>query len=143
MPALKLDAALIHVDRADRRGVCQIKGPDHYMDDWFVRAADKAFVSCDELVDTDFFAGGDEARYVFWERSLTTGVVEIAGGAHPSSCAPLYGFDVAHFKEYNASAKAGGFAAYADKYIYGVSEAQYQQLVGGLDTIKQIPLPVY
>jgi glutaconate CoA-transferase subunit A len=35
MPAIKLDAALVHVDRADARGVCQIKGPDHYMDDLF------------------------------------------------------------------------------------------------------------
>ncbi|MBK8674919.1 MAG: CoA transferase subunit A [Cellvibrionales bacterium] len=41
MPAIKLDVALVHVDRADARGVCQIKGPDHYMDDLFVRAADK------------------------------------------------------------------------------------------------------
>ena len=50
MPALKLDVSLIHVDRADARGVCQIAGPDHYMDDWYARAADKTFVSCDELV---------------------------------------------------------------------------------------------
>ena len=143
MPALKLDAALIHVDRANNRGVCQIKGPDHYMDDWFARAAQSTYVSCDELVDTDYFAQGDEARYVFWERSITTGVVHIPGGAHPSSCNPLYGFDVPHFKEYNASAKDGGFAAYADKYINGVSEEQYQQLVGGLDAIQKLPMPVY
>jgi glutaconate CoA-transferase subunit A len=143
MPALKLDASLIHVDRADRRGVCQIKGPDHYMDDWFARAADKTYVSCDELVETDYFAQGDEARYVFWERSMTSGVVHLPGGAHPSSCNPLYGFDMAHFKQYNASAKEGGFAAYADKYINGVSEEEYQQLVGGLEAIQQLPMPVY
>jgi glutaconate CoA-transferase subunit A len=143
MPALRLDAALIHVDRADARGVCQIKGPDHYMDDWFARAAAQTFVSCDELVEPDFFAAGEEARYVFWERSMTTGVVHLPGGAHPSSCAPLYGFDVPHFKEYNASAKEGGFAAYADKYIHGVTEAEYQALVGGLEAIRQLPMPVY
>jgi glutaconate CoA-transferase subunit A len=143
MPALKLDASLIHVDRADARGVCQIKGADHYMDDWFARAADNTYVSCDELVDTDYFAQGDEARYVFWERSATTGVVHIPGGAHPSSCTPLYGFDVPHFKEYNASAKDGGFSAYADKYINGVTEAEYQALVGGLEAIQKLPMPVY
>ncbi len=143
MPALKLDAALIHVDRADERGVCQIKGPDHYMDDWFARAAEKTFVSCDELVDTSAFNSPDEARFVFWERSQTTGVIPIPGGAHPSSCNPLYGFDVAHFKEYAGSAKEGGFESYAEKYIYGKSEADYQQLVGGLDAIKSQPLPTY
>jgi glutaconate CoA-transferase subunit A len=78
-----------------RRGVCQIKGPDLYMDDLFARASEgKVFVSCDELVDSSHFAQGDEARYVFWERAQTTGVVHLPGGAHPSSCAPLYGFDV-------------------------------------------------
>ncbi len=143
MPALKLDASLIHVDRADKRGVCQIAGPDHYMDDWFARAADNTYVSCDELVDTAFFKSPEQARSVFWERSQTQGVIPLAGGAHPSSCAPLYGFDVAHFKEYSASAKEGGFAAYSDKYINGKTEEEYQALVGGLDTIKKTPLPVY
>lgn len=143
MPALKLDVSLIHVDRADERGVCQIKGPDHYMDDWFARAAKNTIVSCDELVDTAFFQQGDEARSVFWERSQTSVVVPVAGGAHPTSCNPLYGFDMAHFKEYNASAKDGGFAAYFDKYIAGKTEADYQQAVGGLDAIQALPLPVY
>lgn len=143
MPALNLDASLIHVDCADNRGVCQIKGPDHYMDDWFARAATNTFVSCDELVSSDYFADENEARFVHWERSQTNGVIPIPGGAHPSSCTPLYGFDVAHFKEYTGSAKEGGFQAYADKYIVGKSEADYQQLVGGLDAIRAIPLPSY
>ena len=143
MPAIKLDVALVHVDRADARGVCQIKGPDHYMDDLFVRAADKTFATCDELVETEFFHQGDEARYVFWERSETTGVVHIAGGAHPTSCAPLYGFDTKHFKAYNASVKEeGGWQAYFDQYI-ACSEAEYLEKVGGLDAIKKLPLPVF
>jgi glutaconate CoA-transferase subunit A len=126
MPALKLDVSLIHVDRADARGVCQIAGPDHYMDDCYARAADKTFVSCDELV-----------------RAATTGVVHIPGGAHPSSCNPLYGFDVPHFKAYAASAKEEtGIQGYLDQYL-GASEEQYQQNVGGLDAIRSIELPTY
>src|SRR5690606_17337813 len=74
MPALPLDVALIHVDRADERGVCQVKGPDIYMDEWFARAARHTIVSCDELVDTDYFHQGEEARYVFWERAVTSAV---------------------------------------------------------------------
>lgn len=143
MPALNLDVALIHADRADARGVCQIKGPDIYMDDWFARAAKKAIVSCDELVDTEYFHQGDEARYVFWERSMTSAVVHVPGGAHPSSCNPLYGFDTAHFNEYCAAAKDGGFGAYFEKYIAGKTEADYQAAVGGLDKIRSLPLPVY
>ena len=120
MPALSLDVSLLHVDRADARGVCQIKGPDHYMDDLFARAGKKTYVTCDELVDTEYFhRNPEESRYVFWERSETSGVVHLPGAAHPTSCAPLYGFDVSHFKEYNASVKEeGGWEAYADKYIH-------------------------
>ncbi|MGJ8686094.1 MAG: CoA transferase subunit A [Spongiibacteraceae bacterium] len=143
MPALKLDAALIHVDRANVRGVCQINSADHYMDDWFARAADNTYVSCEELVGEEFFADPVEARSVFWERNLTTAVAVVPGGAHPSSCTPRYGFDIPHFKEYNASAKEGGFSAYFEKFIKDGSEEDYQTKVGGLDAIRALPQPVY
>lgn len=144
MPALKLDAALVHVDRADARGVCQIAGPDHYMDDLFVRAAAHTYVSCDELVDSAWFhANPDNARQVFWERNCTSAVVHLPGGAHPSSCAPLYGFDVAHFKAYNASAsEPDGWSAYVEKYV-NCGEDEYLARVGGLNAIRKLPLPVF
>ncbi len=143
MPALNLDAALIHVDRADERGVCQIKGPDHYMDDLFARAAEKTYVSCDELVETEFFADPLQARFVFWERSETTGVVSIPCGAHPTSCTPLYGIDVNHFKEYAVSVKEeNGWQNFADKYI-ACNHEEYLEKVGGSEAIKALPLPIY
>lgn len=143
MPALKLDVSLIHADRADARGVCQIAGPDYYMDDWFARAADKTFVSCEELVETEFFHDPAQARLVHWERSMTTGVVPIPGGAHPASCSPAYGFDVPHFKAYTASAKEEtGIQGYFEQFL-GASEEEYQQNVGGLDAIRTIELPTY
>lgn len=143
MPALKLDAALLHVDRADVRGVCQVKGPDLYMDDQFARAAAKTYVSCDELVDSSYFAQGEEARYVHWERAVTTAVVHAPGGAHPSSCAPLYGFDQAHFKQYAASAREPeGWLQYHERYI-ACGEQEYLRRVGGLDAIRKLALPVF
>ena len=143
MPALPLDVALLHVDRADVRGVCQIKGPDLYMDDLFARAARQTFVSCDELVDSSYFEQGDEARYVFWERSHTSGVVHMPGGAHPSSCAPLYGFDVKHFKDYVASAKeSDGWQQYLEKYVT-CGELEYMARVGGMEAVRKFPLPVF
>ena len=143
MPALPLDVALLHVDRADARGVCQVKGPDLYMDDLFARAAKTTLVSCDELVDSNHFAQGEEARYVPWERAETTGVVHLPYGAHPSSCAPLYGFDTKHFKEYTASAKEeGGWAKYFDRYVQ-CSQAEYLERVGGPEAIAKLPLPVF
>ena len=144
MPAINLDVALVHVDRADARGVCQIKGPDHYLDDLMVRAAERTYASCDELVETEYFhRNPEESRYVFWERSETTGVVHIPCGAHPTSCAPLYGFDTAHFKAYTASAKEeGGWQKYYDEFV-APGEAEYIAKVGGEAKIKQLPLPVF
>ncbi|MFO1292175.1 MAG: CoA-transferase [Rubrivivax sp.] len=143
MPALPLDAALLHVDRADARGVCQIKGPDLYMDDRFARAAKQTFVSCDELVDSAHFEQGDEARYVFWERAQTSAVVHLPCGAHPSSCAPLYGFDTKHFKEYAAGAKdEGGWQRYFERYV-ACTHDEYLQRVGGEAAVRRLPLPVF
>jgi len=143
MPALQLDVSLLHADRADVRGVCQIAGPDHYMDDWFARAAAKTYVSCDELVDSSYFHDPAQARLVHWERSATTGVIPIPGGAHPTSCSPLYGFDVPHFKAYAASAKEeSGIQGYFEKFL-GASEEEYQKNVGGLAAIRAIELPTY
>ena len=143
MPAINLDVALLHVDRADSRGVCQIAGPDIYMDDLFARAATNTFVSCDELVESSSFESEQAARLVFWERSETTGVVHLPGGAHPSSCAPLYGFDVKHFKEYVASSKEEvGWSSYQQKYVQ-CTEQEYLEKVGGMEAIKRLPLPVF
>lgn len=144
MPALQLDVSLIHVDRADERGVCQIKGPDHYMDDLFARAANTTIVSCDELVETHFFhSDPDESRFVYWERSATNFVVHCPFGAHPTSCNPLYGIDVAHFKQYAAGAKEEqGWQDYVDAYV-AVDHQTYLEKVGGAEGIRSLPLPIY
>ena len=41
MPALHLDAALVHMNRADARGNGQYLGPDPYFDDLFCLAAER------------------------------------------------------------------------------------------------------
>ena len=52
MPALELDAAIVHVDHCDERGNGQILGPDPYFDDLFCGAAKKRFVSCESILST-------------------------------------------------------------------------------------------
>ena len=142
MPALNLDVSLLHATRGDARGVCEIASPDHYMDDWFARAANKTVVSVDELVPSDYFHNADVARRVYWERNLTSHIVHIPGGAHPSSSDPLYGYDMKHYKEYAAALAEGGYARWSEAYL-GDSESSYQRNVGGLEVIQTLPLPVY
>ena len=144
MPALRLDAALLHVNRADARGSSQLLGPDPFFDEWFARAAQCTYLSCEELAAPGAFDDPDLARAAMpIERSLVTGVTCAPCGAHPTSCAPGYGIDAAHLKEYSAAAKEeGGWQAYFEKYI-APAEEKYLAAAGGIAAIEKLPLPVF
>jgi glutaconate CoA-transferase subunit A len=142
MPALKLDAALIHVTRADRLGNTQTDGPDPYFDALFARAAERCYVTAEEVVERMDLAYPDTARTNLFERYLVTGVVEAPLGAHPTASHDLYGWDTAHLKEYAALAgEPDGWATYFDKYVAG-SEAGYLERAGGAAHVRSLPLPV-
>jgi len=143
MPALKLDAALIHVHRADRLGNVQAFGPDLYYDEWFARAAAETFVSAEEVVDRIEITDTDAARANFVERMFVTGVIPAPLGAHPTSLPPSYGWDMDHLRSYVASAgEDGGWSRYAADVI-GADEAGYLDRVGGKDRIAALPLPIF
>ena len=48
--AFELDAALIHMNRADAGGNGQFLGPDLYFDDLFAKAATNTYMSCEKIV---------------------------------------------------------------------------------------------
>jgi glutaconate CoA-transferase, subunit A len=143
MPALKLDAALLHVDVADRFGNTQILGPDPYFDDLFARAAARCYVSCEELTDRLDRSHAVTAKANYFERSLVTGVIHAPYGAHPTSCAPRYGWDMDHFKRYAAgAAEEQGWQKYVDEFLAG-DERGYLGKVGGAERVAKLPLPVF
>lgn len=143
MPALKLDAALIHVNRSDWRGNVQVFGPDVYYDEWFAKAATKAYVSCEELVDRMEDHYPEDAQFNLFERCFVTGVVELSGGAHPSSMPPHYGWDMKAFKAYADAAKdPGDWSGVADRFV-GASEADYLNSIGGKEAVAALPLPIF
>ena len=143
MPALKLDAALIHVNRSDWRGNVQVFGPDVYYDEWFAKAATKAYVSCEELVDRMEGHYPEDAQFNLFERCFVTGVVELSGGAHPSSMPPHYGWDMKAFKAYADAAKdPGDWSVVADRFV-GASEADYLNSIGGKEAVAALPLPIF
>ncbi|MGW6928831.1 CoA transferase subunit A [Lentzea sp. NPDC054927] len=100
MPALKLDVALVHLNRADKHGNAQYLGPDPYFDDLFCLAADRRYVSCEQVVDT--FDGPPQTLLL--NRMMVDGVVEAPGGAGFTSCVPDYPRDEALQREYAAAA---------------------------------------
>lgn len=96
MPALKLDVALVHLNRADKHGNAQYLGPDPYFDDLFCLAADRRYVSCEQIVET--FDGPPQTLLL--NRMMVDGVVEAPGGAGFTSCVPDYPRDEKLQREY-------------------------------------------
>lgn len=143
MPALKLDAALVHFNRADHRGNIHALGPDTYYDDWFAKAADKCFVSCEELVPAMEQAYPEDAKANIVERCFITGVTQAKGGAHPTSMPPLYGPDMKAFKAYAGAAKEpGNWGEVTDTFV-GADEAAYLASQGGEEAVMNTPLAIY
>ena len=129
MPALRLDAALVHLNRADARGNAQFLGPDLYFDDLFCMAADSAYLSCERIVSTAALLDEGSIHTLRINRSMVSGVVEAPRGAHFTSCAPDYERDEPFQRSYAATARdADAWAAFRQRYL-DVDEAEYQAAV--------------
>ena len=130
MPALKLDAAIIHMNRADERGNGQFLGPDLYFDDLYCLAAEKRYMSCEKIVPTDQLQKEGSIHTMRINRSMVDGVVETPNGAHFTECPPDYARDETFQKEYAATARdPAAWDAFKARYL-DVSEDEYQQAVG-------------
>jgi len=129
MPALRLDAALVHMNRADEKGNAQFLGPDPYFDDLFCAAAAEAFVSCERIVPTGELAKAAHPATVGISRMLVTGVVEAPHGAHFTSCVPDYGRDELFQRAYaEAAGDPDRWAAFSGRFLAD-SEDGYQRAV--------------
>ncbi|KIF01660.1 CoA-transferase [Streptomyces sp. RSD-27] len=125
VPALRMDAALVHLNRADRLGNGQYLGPDPYFDDLFCEAADAAYVSCERLVESAELATSGPPQSLLVSRHSVTGVVETPNGAHFTSCVPDYDRDEAFQKLYATTP----WPEFAARFLSGAGEHDYQSAV--------------
>lgn len=129
MPALHLDVALVHMNRADQGGNAQFLGPDPFYDDLFCLAAAKRYVSCERLIPTEDLLNEGTIHTLRLNRLMVDGVVEAPGGAHFTLCAPDYGRDEDFQREYVATAgDEDEWLAFKARYL-DVDEAGYQRAV--------------
>jgi glutaconate CoA-transferase subunit A len=129
MPALHLDAAIVHASRADAHGNAQFLGPDPYFDDLFCLAARRAYVSCERVVPTPELTATAPVQTLRIQRWMVAGVVESPLGAHFTSCDPDYGRDEDFQREYaGAAADPAAWARFRAAYLDG-DEARYQAAV--------------
>jgi glutaconate CoA-transferase, subunit A len=127
MPALHLDAAIVHTNRADTAGNAQVLSPDAFFDPLFLGAAERRFVTTERIVENGTLAGGtNPLSSVPIHRMLTDGVAPAPGGAHFTANLPDYGRDEAFQKEYAAAAgDPAEWEAFAKRYVL-VPEDEYQ-----------------
>ena len=87
--AIRPDLAFLHAQRVDRFGNAEIDGPV-YDDGIIARSAKILVVTCEELVDDEYFGA---ARKATIPSLLVRHVVQLPGGAAPGSCTGFYEID--------------------------------------------------
>jgi glutaconate CoA-transferase subunit A len=127
MPALQLDAAIVHVNRADTAGNGQILSPDPFFDTLFLGAAQRRFLTTERIIENGELAGEEHPlSSVPIHRILVDGVAEAPGGAHFTANPPDYGRDEKFQKEYAAAATdPAEWEAFAKRYVF-VDDDEYR-----------------
>jgi len=129
LPALVLDVAIIHVQRADKYGNCQIDGISGFANE-MARACKRLIISAEEIVPTEEIRKYPEHTQIPY--FLVDAVVHAPYGSHPGETAYMYGRDEPGIKEWVEMSKtAEGAQEYLDKYVYGVqNHEEYLALIG-------------
>ncbi len=129
MPALRLDAAFVHLNLGDRCGNAAYTGIDPYFDDLFLMAADRRYLSVERVVATEELVEAVPPQALLVNRMMVDAVVEAPGGAHFTTAEPDYGRDEKFQRHYaQAAADEAGWAQFVQTYLSG-SEADYQAAV--------------
>jgi len=90
IPAIVPDWAVVHVHECDSAGNTFIAG-SRYDDVLLMRAARKVLVTCEKIVQTQKFV--ESPRRADFPGFSVDAVVEVPGGARPTSCGQLYPYD--------------------------------------------------
>ncbi|MFE9582595.1 CoA transferase subunit A [Nocardia sp. NPDC006044] len=129
MPALNLDAALVHLNIGDRHGNAAYTGVDPYFDDLYCLAAERRYVSVERIAETEELVKTVPLQSLLLNRMMVDGVVEAPGGAHFTLAGDSYGRDEKFQKHYVQSAKTPEtWQQFVDTYL-AVSEDEYQAAV--------------
>jgi glutaconate CoA-transferase subunit A len=130
MPALTLDAAIIHMHQADKHGNGQCLGPDLYFDDLFCMAAKRRFMSCERLVETSELGQAGSIHTLRINRMMVDGVVPAPFGAHFTDCAPFYERDESFQQLYASTAKdPAALTQFVERFVLPVNASAYRKAV--------------
>ena len=132
IPAIPVDVAIVHAQRADARGNVQL---------WGIKgdtvtgalAADRVVATVEQIVSSDVILGSPDLSVIPGHR--VAAISEVPWGAHPSYVDGYYGRDDQHYLDYDKlSRSAEGATAYLDEWVHGFgSRADYLARVAVID----------
>jgi acyl CoA:acetate/3-ketoacid CoA transferase alpha subunit len=129
MPALNLDATLVHLNLGDAQGNAAYTGIDPYFDDLFLMAADKRVLSVERVMTTEELVKSVPPQALLVNRMMVDRVVEAPGGAHFTTAEPDYKRDEKFQRHYaEAAGTDEGWQQFVTTFLSG-SEADYQDAV--------------
>jgi acyl CoA:acetate/3-ketoacid CoA transferase alpha subunit len=129
MPALRLDAAFVHMNLGDAQGNAAYTGIDPYFDDLFLMSADRRYLSVEQVVPTEELVKAVPPQGLVINRMMVDSVVEAPNGAHFTTAAPDYGRDEKFQRHYaEAAGSDESWQQFVQTYLSG-SEADYQAAV--------------
>jgi glutaconate CoA-transferase subunit A len=131
VPALFPDVDLLHVQRADRLGNCQIDGYPH-MDADIARAASTVLVTAEGIVSEDEIRRHPDRTVI--PGFLVDALAHVPYGSYPHECYGAYDAEPDHFTSYVEGIQqrgAAGVADYLERYVYAPrGHADYLALFG-------------
>ena len=113
-PRICPDVAIIHVQRCDEYGNCQINGINA-IDLLLAKSAKKVIVSAEKIIPTEEFMS--MPSIVNLPSTFVDLVIESPFGAHPTSCFPYYTYDLWHLLHYIEISKKGKTENYITQNI--------------------------
>lgn len=129
MPALRLDAAFVHLNLGDKRGNAAYTGIDPYFDDLFLMAADRRYLSVERVISTEELIKAVPPQALLVNRMMVDRVVEAPNGAHFTTAEPDYRRDEKFQRHYaQAAAEGETWKEFMNTYLSG-DETDYQAAV--------------
>lgn len=138
LPALIVDVGIIHVNRADKHGNCQIDGISGFAFE-MSRACKTLIISAEEIVDSSEIRAHPDRTIIPYY--LVDAVVHAPYGSWPGEMSSQYERDEQHYKMYVEMQKTKeGMDAYTKEWLYDLKDHKALLEKIGTDTLKKLTL---
>jgi len=131
VPSCNPDVTIIHVNRCDIYGNCQIDGT--IVEDFeLARASRRVVITTEKIIPTERIREKPDQTAISY--FLVDAVVEVPYGGLPGTVPYEYYFDEMHIGEWMTLSKTPeGTKEYFDKYVYSVEDYEgYLEKIGGI-----------